>query len=240
MPGIYKIVCSKSESVYIGRTTRSFKRRFIEHKEENKPTGKRYCREFANAFDRYGPESFSLVILEEIDTDLGIEFFKERESYWIDFHVENGFTLYNMIGGTNNRLFTEEQRQRMSTAQKITKNDPTKNRGGAQTQESKDKISASLKGRKRSPEAIEKFQKTISNRTQESKDISNEKRSKSLKKAFAEMKGTEKWQERSEKLSESKKGKKASDSHIFKRPGFASEMAKRRWDKSHSDFQPLD
>lgn len=240
MPGIYKIVCSKSESIYIGQTTRSFKRRLIEHKNECKPGGKRYCRALANAFDKHGPENFSLVILEEIDPGNGIDFFNERESHWIDFHIENGFTLYNIIGGGSNRLFTEEQRQRMSTAQKITKNDPTKNRGGAQTQESKDKISASLRGRKRSPEAMAKLRETISKRTQESKDASNEKRSKSLKKAFAEMKGTEKWRERSEKLSESKKGKKASDSHVFKRPGFASEMAKRRWDKSHSDFQPLD
>lgn len=98
---IYKIVNDVNDIVYIGQTTRTIDKRFIEHKKSvNNET---YKYNLVNAFREIGISHFNVVQIVKISfankNDL-CNRLNKLEQYYIKKYKENGIKLYNMsIGG---------------------------------------------------------------------------------------------------------------------------------------------
>ena len=81
--------------IYIGQTTRDYKIRWIQHKQQSKD------RNYAlyKAFHKYGIENFTPILLEECSNKI----LDDREIYWIKFYhtyiEEQGYNLTK--GGKN-------------------------------------------------------------------------------------------------------------------------------------------
>ena len=104
---IYKI-SSPSGKVYIGQTTRFFKKRVTEHK--SKSSG---CTLLKNAINKYGDEMKYEIIEEGIPQ----EHLDEKENYWINHFnslAPNGYNL--MTGGHYERGYTQEAKDNMRNA----------------------------------------------------------------------------------------------------------------------------
>lgn len=109
---IYKITNSINGKTYIGKTTRTMQRRWIEHKTAAKSDAE----EFDNivlykALRKYEIENF---VIEPIEQNINILEINEREKYWIkhlNTLIPNG---YNMtIGGEGISLFDYEEIQNL-------------------------------------------------------------------------------------------------------------------------------
>ena len=91
---IYKIQNLINDSVYIGQTVKTVKKRFQQHRNNyDKPYFSQLT--LYKAFKKYGLENFSFEVIEETEN----EKLDEREKYWIDYYdsYKNG---YNMtLGG---------------------------------------------------------------------------------------------------------------------------------------------
>jgi hypothetical protein len=114
---IYKIVFPNGKH-YIGLTTTSLEQRTKEHKNSAK-NGDAKC--IYNAIRKYG--MVDTLELIEIDTADTIEELCEKEiGYIIEYNSyymnENGYNMTYGGEGTNGYVFTEEDRQKMSEAQK--------------------------------------------------------------------------------------------------------------------------
>lgn len=90
---IYKIVCDKTDKVYIGRTKQTLAQRFTHHKSEIKKLLKKGYNLSKLQWDMidYGVESFHIESIEESFSNPKIA--EERELYWIQQYdsVENGY-----------------------------------------------------------------------------------------------------------------------------------------------------
>lgn len=108
---IYKITNIKNNKFYIGKTKRSLKTRFSQHKNRAKSNEKTYLH---NAMRKYGFENFIIEIIENVDN---INLLNEKEQYWI----ENLKPNYNMTKGgegVNGFKFSEEQKKYFSKIRK--------------------------------------------------------------------------------------------------------------------------
>ena len=76
---IYKITNNVNSKMYIGKTNNSIEERFKEHCSDYK---KERCekRPLYSAMKKYGPEAFSVELIEETD------FTEDREKYWIAYY----------------------------------------------------------------------------------------------------------------------------------------------------------
>ena len=85
---IYKVVNTINEKVYIGQTTGFVEDRFKEHKQECSK-GYNPKRHFHMAMKKYGFESFTIHLLEEVPNHC----LDEREIYWIAYYdsYSNGY-----------------------------------------------------------------------------------------------------------------------------------------------------
>ena len=99
--GIYEIVNLVNNKFYIGYASISFGDRRDSHFACLR-NGYHFNKYLQSDFDKYGEENFEFKILEIIKSD-DIEYFKEREKYYISFlnAIENG---YNMCDGGNTRI----------------------------------------------------------------------------------------------------------------------------------------
>ena len=99
--GIYEIVNLVNNKFYIGYASISFGDRRDSHFACLR-NGYHFNKYLQFDFDKYGEENFEFKILEIIKSD-DIEYFKEREKYYISFlnAIENG---YNMCDGGNTRI----------------------------------------------------------------------------------------------------------------------------------------
>lgn len=156
MPGVYAIVNSVSGKVYVGSTTRSFKRRWREHRSalqcnthENPYLLAEWC--------KYGKERFSFDILEEA-TDIDAIFALEQK--WLD-HFRQSQTVYNMgkiaKHPTQGRPLSEEHKQKIRETKLGSKNPMY---GKDFTPEHRRNLSLAHKGQKRSEEAKRKMRLT--------------------------------------------------------------------------------
>ena len=87
---IYKIICDKSDLIYIGSTIRSLKDRFSAHDSDTKKTRKNQtCSKYL-----FKLGECNIVLIEEYScnnkTELHI-----REQYWMDIYKEKGVKLIN-------------------------------------------------------------------------------------------------------------------------------------------------
>jgi hypothetical protein len=103
--GIYTITNLKTNQVYVGSTSVSFKERFRQHKSRLKNNSHRN-QKLQNSFNKYGVQSFKFEPLEEVDHEL----VQHIEQYWIN--MLNPY--YNLVktvvlGGTKGYKKTKEQ-----------------------------------------------------------------------------------------------------------------------------------
>lgn len=111
--GIYKIICSCSDQVYIGSAV-SLRKRWMEHKKQLR--GKRHHNRYLqHAWNKYGESAFELKILVRCAPE-DLIFFEQR---FIDAYEWD--SLYNLSPTAWSQLgyrFTEEQRKRLSESHK--------------------------------------------------------------------------------------------------------------------------
>lgn len=114
---IYMIKNKTNGKMYIGQTTRSFKRRFSEHIRKSKVN-----EHLKNAFLKYGYDGFHYIIIDTTDT---IEKLNELETYYIKLYdTINREKGYNFNTGGNDQIPTDEVREKMSKAHKGRKHTP--------------------------------------------------------------------------------------------------------------------
>lgn len=138
MLGIYAIIHTPTGRRYVGQSVR-IKVRFREHRKALQGN-KHYNAKLQRAWNVYGAIEFQFVVLEECVADN----LTEREQFYIDQEAYFNLSLCAespMRGKTH----TEETRAKMSKAWET--RDRHQNKGLACTEESKAKISATLKGR---------------------------------------------------------------------------------------------
>ena len=130
---IYKITNKINSKCYIGQTTRSVKVRWLEHTKYHL-TARSHCRKLANALRKYGIDEF---IVEVIDTAISVEELNDKEVYWVQFYdsINNG---YNLVVGGDNKLISDETRQKLSESGK----------GRVQSLETREKIASAQRGNK--------------------------------------------------------------------------------------------
>ena len=138
--GIYAIANINSGKRYIGSTASSFVKRWNSHKSKLR-NGKHRNLHLQAAWNKYGEESFTFDILEEIAAP---EMVREREQWWLDQYFDTG-QLYNHVRKAV--LSAEEGREKMSSSQIIR----------FQSEESRQKISEGNKGKKHTQAAKEKI-----------------------------------------------------------------------------------
>lgn len=184
--GVYQIINTVNGNCYIGSSI-DIKKRWNGHRRLLE-RGKHHSRHLQNAWGLYSADCFRFLIIEQCDEKQLIE----REQYYIDT-LRPEYNILPFAGRTLGRRHTESARQKMSEARKgkmlfsVDRNQ---------------KISESLKGRKRQQKTKEKISKTLTGRV-----ISNEWRNK-ISKA---LKGKVLSKETRKKLSDAHKGKIVSE-----------------------------
>lgn len=107
MIGIYKIVNTINNKIYIG-SAKNIKKRWSAHKSDlNK--NKHHSRYLQNAWNKYGKDSFIFEIVEElIDLSLLID----KEQYYIN-SLNPVYNCCPIAGNCLGRIHTEETKQKM-------------------------------------------------------------------------------------------------------------------------------
>lgn len=100
MAYIYKITNTINNKCYIGKTERTIKERWQEHRKQAKKLDLPLYR----ALNKYGIENFSIEEIEQCTSDI----VDEREIYWINFY-NSCKTGYNCtLGGEGGLLYIPE------------------------------------------------------------------------------------------------------------------------------------
>lgn len=103
--GLIYMRTSPSGKSYIGQTIKDEKLRWKEHCYEalhdNMPS---YNSKLSKAIRKYGPDAFTVVILEECDNaDLN-----QQEQYWIQFYNTYQMGYNSTLGGNSGNKYTDE------------------------------------------------------------------------------------------------------------------------------------
>ena len=132
--GIYRIKHKESGKSYIGLSVDVYAR-WKQHRSFAK-TGRKSA--IYSALNKYGVDAFEFDVLEECLPDC----LEDRERFWIASlgTSVNGYNLTS--GGESNKKVSGETRARLSTA----------HLGKTQSQDTKDKRAAKIRGLKRTPE----------------------------------------------------------------------------------------
>lgn len=115
---IYRFKNKINGKVYIGQTTKSLRKRVIQHMTNSRPTTKSHKSYFHRALYKYGIENFSLDVVERCNTKEELD---EREIYWIAYYNSTNKNFgYNIeIGGRNGavgRKLSEEHKSKLLLA----------------------------------------------------------------------------------------------------------------------------
>lgn len=114
--GIYKIVHLSTGRIYVGSAA-NLSKRYGEHWRDLR-ANRHANRYLQNAWNKYGQDAFSFVVIEEIF----IPFLLEREQLWIDkLHAcdrRKGFNLSPTAGSSRGVKHSEESRRRMGEGRK--------------------------------------------------------------------------------------------------------------------------
>ena len=179
---IYKITNKVNGKVYVGQTTGTLHKRWIKHCA--KSTSKNRCRYIYSAIQKYGRENFDVVEISNCETKEQLD---REESYQIELSNSLAPNGYNLKTGGHNTVYTEEARKNMSEGRKgkcVGKDNPffgkthteesikkmslanigrpSPRKGIPMKEQQKEKISKANKGKKRSPEWIQKMSKANS------------------------------------------------------------------------------
>lgn len=104
--GVYLIVNTLNDKVYVGSASISFKQRWKGHRDELR--GDRHKnRHLQRAWNKYGESSFEFVILEVCKQSSCVD----REQYWMDFYEvmnkDKGYNISPTAGSTFGVKFSE-------------------------------------------------------------------------------------------------------------------------------------
>jgi len=110
--GIYGIINLKNNKIYIGLSTRLNVRKKSHFNALKR--GNHINKYLQSAFNKYGEDAFSFIVLEYLESDK--EKLKEREIYWIHYYLSNNRLFgYNMTcGGDGVRELDEDAKNRIS------------------------------------------------------------------------------------------------------------------------------
>lgn len=133
--GIYVIVSTCSDKLYVGSAV-NLSRRRINHVNELRK-GKHKNTHLQNSYIKHGEDTFQFKVLEFVDD---VTKLIEREQYWIDYFKERLYNFNPIAGSRLGSKATEETKKKMSIA----------SIGRKHTDEAKAKISATHKGKPKS------------------------------------------------------------------------------------------
>lgn len=175
MGGIYFIMCSANNKIYIG-SAKNLYNRWREHKAMLS-RGIHFNKNLQRAWDKYGSDYFEYSIKESLG-EYNKEFFFSRENYWIDLSRENGILLFNIARaeggwGSDTFLRKEEICAKISSSLKIFNSALSKDercaiygknkKGIPLSAEHKQKTSLAMKGKKKSDETKRKMSESQKN-----------------------------------------------------------------------------
>jgi len=104
------ITNSKNSKVYVGQTTRTLKKRLLQHKNAAKNKFKTGCIKFQNAMRKHGIDNFTIVELMQTESK---KCANELEDYYILEYNSIDFG-YNLKRGGAYGSFSKESREKMS------------------------------------------------------------------------------------------------------------------------------
>lgn len=158
--GIYAIINLDTGKHYIGSASRSFRRRWNEHKHDLR-NDKHHSSLLQRAWNKYTEFRFEFKILEFVPPELCIE----REQWWLDlfgsYLKENGYNICPTAGNCLGVKHSEETKQKKRESMLGDKNPmfgvPSPMTGKFLTDEQRSKISLKNKGKKLSEETRKKI-----------------------------------------------------------------------------------
>lgn len=141
---VYKISTTESESLYIGKTVQTLEERFKQHLYNAK--NDKSNNHFYNAINKYGPDTFTCELVEEIEVDL----LSEREKFWIKTFdtFNNGYNSTEGGEGLEGFSHSDETKKLISESSK----------GRLHSEETKKKLSEFHKGSKWSDSQRQKIE----------------------------------------------------------------------------------
>ena len=144
---IYQITNIINNKNYIGKTTKTITERFNSHLAAAKYGSDSYLH---RAFRKYGPENFKFSIIEsEISSE---NILNEKEIFWIK-KLNPEYNMTKGGEGSTGRILSEQTLLKMSLKAKKRKHNP-------HSEETKLKISSSLKGKPLSAERKKNISKS--------------------------------------------------------------------------------
>lgn len=164
---IYKITCEVDGKIYIGKTTKSIEDRFKEHIDNSRKNSYRHKSYLYNAIRKYGPEKFSVDLIEECCDESSLN---DRERFWIiELNSRDRDVGYNIHeGGKGGKtqteyICTEEQRRCLSIGWYAPMSEENKklvsriHKGKVVSEETRDKLRKDQTGKKASDETRRKM-----------------------------------------------------------------------------------
>lgn len=143
MTGVYKIT-SPSGRVYIGQSWRISRRWYNHGKSTHTPI-------LFSSIKKYGKEKHLFQIIHELPKDVSQQTMDAYECFYIDQYKDCGFKLMNIKGGGSRGKISEETAEKIRQkhlGRKITWAHKIGRKGRTHTQDIKDIISRTHKGRK--------------------------------------------------------------------------------------------
>ncbi len=111
MGNIYLITNTVNNKKYVGQTSITIKKRWLQHINNALNTPNRGCVLLYSAIRKYGKDKFNLTILETTDNSL----LNTREAYWIEFFESNNITKgYNLTTGGDHFKMSDSCKKKLS------------------------------------------------------------------------------------------------------------------------------
>lgn len=147
--GIYGILNTINNKIYIGKTGMNFGDRWDSHKSLLR-NGKHDNPYLQRAWDKYSADAFEFIIIEECSVDD----LDDKEKHWIKYYKDKKLS-YNILDGGDgfNNLGTHLSEE---TKRKIGEKNRVNGLGRKVSEETRRKMSESHRGYKPTPEAIAK------------------------------------------------------------------------------------
>lgn len=179
MSAVYNITNTVNGNFYIGSSVR-VRIRFYEHRHDLRK-GIHHCAHLQRAWNKYGETNFRFEVVEQVEGDL-----LAAEDRWLAEHhgKPHCYNTGRVPGAAFlGRKHTDEAKAKVSKAQK----ERPRKRGYKLTPETRARMSAAAKGKKKSPEHAEKIrQRMLGTSYAKGRVVTDEQRA-AMGKAVAEL-----------------------------------------------------
>ena len=181
---IYLVTNLINNKKYVGQVikSRGYIKRFKEHVNDSL-SGRKQCY-FHNAIKHYGPDSFSLLLLEDDVEECAVD---EREKYWIKYYdtMDKSFGYNMTLGGqgVHGYRFTDADREKMSKKSQQFWDEAKKDDEFMKMWS--ERVSQTLKNRSFTEEHLKKLSEAASHRTGERNSFYGKHHSDATKKKIS-------------------------------------------------------